>query len=218
MLMWLWRNRERPRLGSIRWWKVWAKRIMTAPPLISSVRQAAKLNRRGARIDVPVYLSPSVWNGKPTSLDIGSGSFVGRTEVHLHDRVSIGRCVVINDGVKILTASHNVDARDFSLVKGPIVIGDFAWIAVGAILLPGISIGVGAVVGAGAVVTKDIPDYGIAVGNPARILSKSRRRDLEYRPFALVAGVEAWLGRHETSGSDECDAVEECVGPHGVVQ
>jgi maltose O-acetyltransferase len=128
-------------------------------------------------------------------LEIGAGSFVGRAEVHLHDRVTIGRNVVINDGVRLLTASHMVDDTKFRLTSAPIIIGDYAWIAMGAMLLPGVSVGVGAVVGAGALVNRNIPDFAIAVGNPARILTKSRMNGLEYSPLQFLPSFEAWLGK-----------------------
>jgi acetyltransferase-like isoleucine patch superfamily enzyme len=54
--------------------------------------------------------------------------------------------------------------------EGPIVVEDDAWIGAGAVILENVHIGTGAVVGAGAVVTKDVADYGIAVGNPAAII------------------------------------------------
>jgi len=56
--------------------------------------------------------------------------------------------------------------------KGPIVIGNDVWIGHRAIILSGVTIGDGAVIGAGAIVTKDVPPYGIAVGNPARVIRK----------------------------------------------
>jgi acetyltransferase-like isoleucine patch superfamily enzyme len=195
MLSLLLKYRERPAFGSPRWWKVWAKRCATAPHLLASVLRLSKLRRKGACIEMPVFISPSVWNGKFTNLKIGKGSFVGRVEMHLHDRVCIGRNVIINDGARLLTASHMVDDIDFRMVTGPIVIGDYAWIAIGAILLPGVSVGAGAVVGAGALITKDVPDYGIAVGNPARILEKSRPSGLRYSPLQSLATFEAWLGK-----------------------
>jgi phosphonate metabolism protein (transferase hexapeptide repeat family) len=52
----------------------------------------------------------------------------------------------------------------------PVVLGPDAWIGHGAVVLPGLTIGTGAAIGAGAVVTKDVPDYAIAVGNPARVI------------------------------------------------
>jgi len=195
MLSWLWKHRERPAFGSSRWCKVWAKRLITLPQLLTSVYRVIKLGRQGAQIALPAFISPSVWNGKAANLELGKGSFLGRVEVHLHERVRIGQDVIINDGVRLLTGSHDVNDPDFRMVMGPIVIEDYAWIAIGAILLPGVTVGRGAVVGAGAVVTANVPDYAIAVGNPARILNKGRSHDLRYKPLQGLAVIEAWLGR-----------------------
>lgn len=56
------------------------------------------------------------------------------------------------------------------LLCKPVLICEGAWIGAHAIILPGVRVGAHAVVGAGAVVTKDVPDYGVAVGNPARVI------------------------------------------------
>lgn len=197
MLGWLWKYRERPALGSSRWWRVWAKRLATAPSLLASIRRLRRLGRQGARLDLPVFVSESIWNGKAANLEIGKGSFVGRTKVHLDDRVCIGRNVIINDGVFLLTGSHDVNDPDFRLVTRPIIIHDYAWIGMRATILPGVTIGKGAVVGAGAVLATDVPEYAIVVGNPATRLNKSRTRDLRYEPLRNLASIEAWLGRPE---------------------
>jgi len=68
----------------------------------------------------------------------------------LHDEVRIGSHVCINDGVVILTASHDVNDPHWRAVTKPVVIDDYAWIATGATILPGVRIGRGAVVGASA--------------------------------------------------------------------
>ena len=62
-------------------------------------------------------------------------------------------------------------------------------------VLPGVTIGRGAVVGAGAVVSKDVPEYAVAAGNPARVRGGVRPTTLAYSPVRLVALVNAWLGR-----------------------
>tara|TARA_R110000822_G_scaffold215362_6_gene350248 strand:+ start:232 stop:870 length:639 start_codon:yes stop_codon:yes gene_type:complete len=54
--------------------------------------------------------------------------------------------------------------------KGPVIIGHASWLGDSVIILPGVKIGVGAVIGAGSVVTKDVPDFAIAVGNPAKVI------------------------------------------------
>jgi acetyltransferase-like isoleucine patch superfamily enzyme len=194
LLSYLYRNRERPSFGSPWWWKVWAKRVRTLPRLIQSVLLQFFLQWRGARIEAPAFLAPCTINGSVQNLAIGKYSFVGRVTLHLHDRISIGSHVIINDGATLFTASHDVFDPSFSLVKRPIVIKDYSWIATGAMVLPGITIGFGSVVGAGAVVTHDVPDLQIAVGNPARILPGSRPGRFDYRPACLVAAFQAWVG------------------------
>ena len=61
------------------------------------------------------------------------------------------------------------NSRD-SMSKGPIIVEDEVWIGFGAIILSGVRIGKGAIIGAGAVISKDIPSYGIAVGNPVKVI------------------------------------------------
>jgi maltose O-acetyltransferase len=194
MLVWLWQHRERPRIASAHWWKVWAKRVALALSLLRTILRQSSLRFKGARIDTPAFISPALFNGKLSNLEIQSRSFVGRVEMHLHDKIHIGSNVVINDGVRLLTASHVVNDANFRQITAPIFIGDYAWISTGAMLLPGVSIGTGAVVGAGALVTKDVPAYGVVVGNPGRLVETGRTTDLQYNPLRFVASYEAWLG------------------------
>ena len=87
--------------------------------------------------------------------------------------VRIGSHVMIGPGVQIYTAAHPVEAE--SRIQGweyakPVAIEDNVWIGGGAILLPGVRIGRNAVVGAGAVVPRDVPSNTVVVGNPARVI------------------------------------------------
>jgi maltose O-acetyltransferase len=126
-------------------------------------------------------------------------------EIHLHASVRIGNCAVINDHCRLLTGSHDVHAPNWELVAEPIVIGDYAWIGLGAILLPGVTIGRGAVVGAGAVVSKTVDPMVIVAGNPARPIGRRNAPRLTYRPSTSSALFEAWLG---PAASDEQCLVE----------
>jgi acetyltransferase-like isoleucine patch superfamily enzyme len=78
------------------------------------------------------------------------------------------------------TANHNFDDLSRSVTEqgwedvGPMEIGRNAWIGMGSIVLPGVRIGEGCVVGAGSVVTRDLDDFAVAVGNPAKAI-RSRR-------------------------------------------
>lgn len=194
LLFCLWHHRRKFIAFSRDWLKQLAKRALHAPRLVILECRLASLRRRQAKLELPLFISQCILNGPLRNLRIGAGSFIGRAELHLHNPIHIGRNVIINDGVRVLTATHDVHHPVFPTIGEPITIGDYAWIATGAILLPGVTIGTGAVVGAGAVVTKDVPDYSICVGNPGRLLARKRPSDLRYSPIRMVALVEAWLG------------------------
>jgi acetyltransferase-like isoleucine patch superfamily enzyme len=195
MLLYLLRNRTRPAIGTRSWLKVWAKRLLQVPRLLSQLRAQRRLARNGASMGALCFFSDaSKIEGRISNLSVGSHTFIGRASIMLHAKVTIGSAVCINDGVEVLSASHDVQAIHWPTLPGPVTIGDYAWIASRAIILPGVTIGKGAVVGAGAVVTRDVPDYGIVVGNPARCLPRARIRDLDYSPVASLALFEAWIG------------------------
>ena len=105
-----------------------------------------------------------------------------RFEIHTGTDVSIG------PEASILTLGHDPQSPNFSDRGGDVVIGDHVWIGYRAIILPGVTIGEGAVVGAGAVVTKDVPPFAIMVGNPARQVSErtsALEYELSFRPWLL---------------------------------
>jgi len=105
---------------------------------------------------------------------IGTRSFVNFGLVALDvGRITIGDDVQIGPNVQLLTPTHPLDPqlrRDKWEAAEPITIGDNVWLGGGVIVLPGVSIGENTVVGAGAVVTKDLPANVVAVGNPARVI------------------------------------------------
>lgn len=191
--IYLWRNRERP-TNLRRWIKVWAKRGFQMFNLWRLFLRTMLFRWRGASIGSLVVLGRSRIEGKATQLSIGQESSLGRCIIALHDRVTIGRRVTINDGVILLTATHSLTDPCWSHKKAPIVIGDYAWVATNAIVLPGVVIGRGAVVGAGAVVRRNVPDYSIVSGNPATTHASQRTTDLRYSPVLWNAPLEAWVG------------------------
>lgn len=111
-----------------------------------------------------------------SQLVIGDETWIGQQcFMHAGGGLTIGSRVGIGPAVKILTSEHEEAGRDvpvlFAPVAGaPVTIADDADIGIGAILLPGVTVGRGAVVGAGAVVTRDVPEYAVVAGSPARIL------------------------------------------------
>ena len=198
MIAYLWQHRVRYRYGSRAWFKQWAKRIWTLPSLFLFGSRIACVRWRGAKVGEGTLLSPIHAGGKLRFLRIGDSSFIGRMEIQLQSQVEIGSNVCINDGVRLITASHDVKEPNWKSFARPIRIHDYAWIATGAVILPGVTIGRGSVVGAFAVVAKDVPDYAVATGNPARIRENVRYRELKYSPADFVAFRAAWLGQPPT--------------------
>ena len=194
-IIYLWRNRERPNNLS-RLCIVLAKRLILFAPLVLLLIRPLLLRYRGAHVGPLVILGNTKITGNLKNFYIGDQSSLGRCEITLHDTVHIGRCVVINDGAILLTASHSLSDPSWRHKKSPIDVGDYAWIATNAIILPGVSIGIGAVIGAGAVVRSDVPEYAIVTGNPATIQSIQRSRGLKYSPVFFNAPFEAWIGRN----------------------
>lgn len=122
-----------------------------------------------------------IWTLKQIGLKIGEQVYVGEgitvlvqlrapeMNVEIGDRVSFG------PNVTIVASSHPNGSRLKRITgynRGPVTIGDDSWIGAGVIILPGITIGKGCIVGAGSVVTRNVPDCTVVVGNPARVLKK----------------------------------------------
>lgn len=119
--------------------------------------------------------------GGPGRIRIGSGTVVNRGVI-LDGRfpLTIGENASISIQTLILTLEHDLAAPDFRAVGAPVRIGDRVFIGARAIILPGISIGEGAAVAAGAIVTKDIEPYTIVAGVPAKIIG-TRPKNLTYQ-------------------------------------
>lgn len=105
-----------------------------------------------------------------------------------HYSITTGADVSIGPEATILTLGHDPQSLTFADRGGDVVIGDHAWIAYRAIILPGVTVGEGAVVGAGSVVTQDVAPYTIVAGNPARFIKKRTSPmtyQLSYQPFLV---------------------------------
>ena len=132
----------------------------------------------------------NLWVTPPFYVDYGKNIYFGSNcEVNMNctflddNKIIIGDNALIAPNVQIYTAYHPTNAADrfgepkadgsFAFCKtitGPVKIGSSCWIGGGAILLPGVTIGDNVVIGAGSVVTKDIPSNTVAAGNPCHIL------------------------------------------------
>ncbi|GAB2909850.1 sugar O-acetyltransferase [Rhodococcus aerolatus] len=108
------------------------------------------------------------------NVHLGAHTFINWGVVLLDvGRITVGDHVQVGPGVQLLTATHPLDAarrRDGWEGSAPVAVGDGAWLGGGVVVLPGVSIGADAVVGAGSVVTRDVPAGVLVVGNPARVV------------------------------------------------
>lgn len=160
---------------------VWACVNAFVFPLVSNRYRKWLLRLFGAtmKIHVRIYRSVKIYAPWNLVLDGSHGPVcIGpRVEIYNKGMVEIGSNVVISQDSYICTASHDVSSPSMALVVRPVKICNQAWIAAKATILPGVTIGEGAVVGACAVVAKDVPPWSVVVGNPARVVGKRELRD-----------------------------------------
>ena len=107
---------------------------------------------------------------------IGSGTWIGpQCFMYASSGIEIGQHVGIGPKVVIVTSQHDISDKSIPILHAPlrhapVVIGDGADIGCASLILPGVRIGAGAQVGAGSVVTRDIPAYTVAAGTPAKVI------------------------------------------------
>jgi acetyltransferase-like isoleucine patch superfamily enzyme len=119
----------------------------------------------------------TILKGHPAGrMKVGGGTWIGQQcFLHSAGNLTIGRNVGIGPGVKIITSAHAEGELQKPILHSrvefaPVQVEDDADLGVGAIILPGVTVGRGAQVGAGSVVTHSIPAYAVAVGVPARVV------------------------------------------------
>jgi putative colanic acid biosynthesis acetyltransferase WcaF len=131
------------------------------------------LRRLGARLGDHVYLFGSSEVLAPGGLEIPGNCHIGRyCQIDARGGIRFGTNVVIAGHCLLLTADHDPEDSGFEGRLGGIVINDRVWIGSRATILKGVTIGEGAVVAAGATVTRDVPPWSIVAGVPAKITGK----------------------------------------------
>lgn len=121
----------------------------------------------GARVGRGVVIKPGAKIALPWRVAIGDHSWIGEDAwlLSLAD-IRIGANVCISQRAFLCTGSHDWSSPTFDLIVKPIVVGDGAWVCADVFVAPGVTIGTGAVVTAGSVVTHDLPPGMICSGNP----------------------------------------------------
>lgn len=148
-------------------------------------KRAALLREMFAEIGDGCYIEPPLhanWGGR--HVHFGKHVYANFHLTLVDDTdIYVGDYTMFGPNVTVATAGHPIlpalreQVYQYNM---PVVIGRNCWIGAGAILLPGVHIGDGTVIGAGSVVTKDIPANVVAVGNPCRVLRPIDERDREY--------------------------------------
>lgn len=118
----------------------------------------------------------------PKNIVIGEDTIIGEQVVlDGRDKIIIGNHVDIATGVMIYNSEHDINSEDFKAINAPVFIEDYCFVGPRTIILPGVKIGKGAVIAAGAVVTKDVPPFVIVGGVPAKIIGERKQKKLNYR-------------------------------------
>ncbi len=142
--------------------------------------------RLGCRIEGDVRIGPGVRMRFPNNVSIGDGSsLAGRIWIDAWGAVSIGKRCLLNDDVSLLSAGHDIHSRDFAGDIRPITIGDYAWLPYRIIVLPGVEMGMGAVVGSGSVVARSVDSFTVVAGNPARVVGQRANVAFTYIPSQM---------------------------------
>lgn len=130
-----------------------------------------------------VKIGAGVLIRSPEKMKIGDGVFIGSNcSIDAFGGLKLGNCCALASNMTILTLDHHyrgaesIPYGETRIIK-PVVIGDYVWVGKNASILPGVTIGEGAIVGLGAVVAKDVPSCAIVVGNPARIVKYRDKKE-----------------------------------------
>lgn len=118
----------------------------------------------------------------PSNIEIGEGTIVGDNSfLDGRAKLKIGSHVDIASAVMIYNGEHDINSDDFHPIMAEVEIADYVFIGPRAIILPGVKVGRGAIIAAGAVVTHDVEEFKIVGGVPAQVIGERAPKDLHYR-------------------------------------
>lgn len=119
---------------------------------------------------------------QPANIKIGEDTIIGRNAfLDGRDKLMIGNHVDIASDVLIYNSEHDIDSKDFSAIVAPVEIGDYVFVGPRTIILPGVKVGKGAVIAAGAVVSINVPDFSIVGGVPGKVIGERKDKNPNYR-------------------------------------
>jgi putative colanic acid biosynthesis acetyltransferase WcaF len=125
----------------------------------------------GAQVGPRCHVYPTAVIWAPWNLKLGQAACVGDgAEIYNPSLVEIGDYGIISQQAYLCGASHDYRRWDFPLISRPITVGKHAWVAARAIVHMGLQLGDGCVIGAGSVVTRNMPAWSVCGGNPCRVI------------------------------------------------
>jgi putative colanic acid biosynthesis acetyltransferase WcaF len=176
------------KLGRLIWRWAWAVCFRPTPPRLFGGWRRFLLRCFGAKLgNTWIHSSVEIW--APWLLTAGNDVFVDqKSNLYNAYGIEIGDRVVISQGVFLCTATHDYKKNDFPLMGRPIKVGNDTWIAAEAFVAPGVTVHNGGVVGARAMVIKDVAEWTVVGGNPAKYI---KDRVIEKDSLGLPADVPA---------------------------
>lgn len=160
----------RNRLARQIWNLVWLLLVRPSPRPCHAWRRFV-LRCFGAHVEAAVHIYPAARIWAPWNLVARRAAAVAdQAEVYNPSLIELGEYSVISQHAYLCGASHDYTSWEFPLVSAPIVVGAHAWVAARVIVQMGVTIGEGCVVGAGSVVTRDLPAWTVCAGVPCRPL------------------------------------------------
>lgn len=156
------------------WASTWTLACSWTPKPFNSIRLFI-LRLFGASIHSSAFVHQRARIDHPWNLTMESRACLGdRAHAYCIAPIHLGTCCTVAQEVYLCTASHDFTDPALPLTKHPIVVGPNSFIGARAFVLPGVTIGYGAIVGACSVVTRSVPPHCTVAGNPARLISSTR--------------------------------------------
>lgn len=161
------------RIRRLKWLFVWNVFIRHVPYFMLRKWRLWLTTKFGMKHNGRIAIYPDVKIWAPWNVELGSAVALD-SEVNLYsvNKIMIGTNVAISREAFICTATHDINYANRPLTTAPITICDGVWIGARSTILPGVTIGEGAVIAANAVVTKDVPAWAVVGGNPAKVIKQ----------------------------------------------
>ncbi len=164
------------RLARVAWGTVYVLLFRPSPRPLHAWR-AFLLRCFGAKLGTGCHVYPKVEIWAPWNLEMDDqAGMADGVRCYSIAKVILGKKVVVSQETYLCTGTHDYESQNFQLQAKPIVVGDHAWLCARSFIHPGVTIGEGVVVGACAVVTRDLPAWTVCAGNPCRPLKPRTMR------------------------------------------